>query len=610
MSDAHRFDAQRFDDYYAESRDRMLALAFALTGDLVASRGAVRDSFVATWHHWSRVGRLEDPDRWVRPLVWSHAQRRHTARIWHRDRKLGPELRATLDALGKLPAVSRKALLLTQLSSASRDDMAREVALPLEEAESRLQTATTQFALQRGVSSTAVRALLDQLAAHASDERWPRATILRRAGTSRRRTHAIAGALLVVIGLLGSGLLVGDVHGVHPTLAAAGDRLTSVPSGGTGEGASPPAVQISPSTLVSTAQLSRAIPGHAWRITGTDPKQGTTFPCQLSTDADPKAQGALVRGFTSRRDATHPQLMVVQSMELSASDGAAEAGYAAANRWFGGCTVPQMQLIGVRRVRQLGDDAEQYVLRSWQSPVATFVLGVARTGRINTLTLTRTPGVTAPDLGGNLRLLTAAVGGLCSSTGGGQCPATPVAHDVPAPPTGTPPMLLGALDLPPADGVSQPWVATTAGPATTNVAATGCDRSSFAGTGWQHATTRSFLVPDAHLAASFGITETVGRLPVAHAGSFVGGVSAKLASCPHRQLGTKVLRLSTGATWSAWRVRTEVSKQQTLTMYMGVVRDAGAVAQLGFVPDGTHTMSTADFLALLHRAGERLSAMP
>jgi hypothetical protein len=57
-------------------------------------------------------------------------------------------------------------------------------------------------------------------------------------------------------------------------------------------------------------------------------------------------------------------------------------------------------------------------------------------------------------------------------------------------------------------------------------------------------------------------------------------------------------------------VRTEVSKQQTLTMYMGVVRDGGAVAQLGFVPDGTHTMSTADFLALLHRAGERLTSMP
>src|SRR3954451_15850166 len=131
-------DAERFDAFYAATRDRMLVLAFALTGDLPASRGAVRDTYIAAWHHWSKVKRLEDPEPWVRPHVWSHAQRRHTARIWHRDRKLDPEVRATLDALAKLPAAARKALLLAHLTTASRQDVAREVGLPLGEAESRL----------------------------------------------------------------------------------------------------------------------------------------------------------------------------------------------------------------------------------------------------------------------------------------------------------------------------------------------------------------------------------------------------------------------------------------------------------------------------------------
>jgi DNA-directed RNA polymerase specialized sigma24 family protein len=97
-------DPELFDAFYAQTRDRLLVLAFALTGDLPASRGAVRDSFIAAWHHWGKVKRLPDPEAWVRPHVWSHAQRRHTARIWHRDRKLDPGLRATLDALAKLPA--------------------------------------------------------------------------------------------------------------------------------------------------------------------------------------------------------------------------------------------------------------------------------------------------------------------------------------------------------------------------------------------------------------------------------------------------------------------------------------------------------------------------
>jgi DNA-directed RNA polymerase specialized sigma24 family protein len=604
-------DAEQFDAYYAESRDRLLVQAFALTGDLPASRGAVRDSFIAAWHHWSKIKRLDDPESWVRPHVWSHAQRRHTARIWHRDRKLDPEVRATLDALAKLPVVPRKALLLTQLTPASRQEMAREVGLTLDDAEERLQSATTQFALQREVSTMQVRHLLEQLADHCRrQQRWPRATIIRRAGTTRRRTHALAGAGLVVATLVGSGFLVADDHGVHPTLAAAGDRLESVPASGTGEEPAALDVQITPSSLVSKAQLDRAVPSRTWRITGTDPKQGMTFPCQRRANADPKASTALVRNFTARHQKGKPQLAVVQTMELSADETAARQGFAAANTWFSACTVPRMQLVAVRRIQHLGDDAQQYVLRSWSRPTATFVLGVARTGRINTLTLSRTSGARDPDLASNVRLLVTAVDDLCSTTLGGHCSSLPEAVDVPAPVAGTPPMMINEFDLPPAAGVNQPWVGTTPKQAIQNVAATGCDRSSFQGPGWKHAATRSFLVPDGPFAATFGITETVGRLPEAKAKTFVAGIRSKLASCPGRELGTKVFRLAGGPTWTVWRVQTQLTQKQTVVFYMGIVRSGGAVAQVGFVPDGSHTMTTAQFVGLVGRAGERLTAMP
>jgi DNA-directed RNA polymerase specialized sigma24 family protein len=605
-------DAERFDAFYSATRDRILVLAFALTGDLPASRGAVRDTYIAAWHHWAKVKRLDDPEAWVRPYVWSHAQRRHSARIWHRDRRIDPEVRATLDALAKLPATSRKALLLTQLTSTSRQQMAREVGLPLAEAEQRLQSATTQFSLQREVPSSSVRPLLDGLVAHCADQRWPRATIVRRSGTTRRRTHALAGAALVVVALVGGGLLVTDDHGVRPTLTAAGNRITSVPAEGAAKHQPPGTTseQITPASLLSTAQMKRAVPGRRWRITGTDPQAATTLPCQRRAYADPKAPIALVRNFTAHRSKGQPQLAAVQTMELSSDAHRAVVGFDAATGWFAECLLPQTQLLSVRRVHGLGDQAMQFALRAWKKPAVTLVIGVARTGRITTVTLTRTAGAAAPNMAANLRILVSAVDDLCPTTVGGHCSALPKAVPVDAPTAGDPPMMLSAFDLPPAAGVQSPWAGTTPRQAVSNLAATGCDASRFHGGGWRHDATRTFLVPQASLAPAFGLTETVGRLPQPKARAFVDGMRSRLASCSDRQLGTKVLRMTGDQDMTVWRVRTKVTDKKTVTFMMGVIRHGGAVAQVGFVPDGAHTMTTQQFAAVVRRAGQRLAAMP
>jgi DNA-directed RNA polymerase specialized sigma24 family protein len=607
-------DASRFDAFYAEARGRLLVQAYALTGDLPASRGAVRDAFIAAWHHWPKVRRLEDPEAWLRPHAWAHAQRRHTGRIWHRDRKLDPEIRSTLDALAKLPVVPRKALLLTQLSTASRTEMAREIGLTLDQAERRLQTATTQFSLHRDVSTTAMRPLFDQLSAHCADQRWPRATIVRRAGAARRRAHTAAGSVLVVAALVGSGFLVQDQHGVHPTLATARDRILRVgptpsgsPSSSTTDALLP---AVTAANLLTRGQLSRAVPGRAWRVTGTDSGHGNSLPCQQRRYADPGAQSALVRNFTAKARHGSPSLAGVQTMELSADTTAAQKAYSAAGGWFAGCLATQTQLLTVRRVVGLGDEAEQYALRSWQQPASTLVLGLARTGRLTTVTLTRTGGANPPDLGTNLRLLVSAVDDLCSVDGGGPCSAMPKASTIPAPAAGRLPMMLSEFDLPPAAGVRRAWVGTTPRQALQNAAATGCDASSFHGHGWRHDVSRSFVVPGAHLAPSFGLTETVGRVPVARAKTFVAGVRTKLASCPSRMLGTKVARLVGTPDLMVWRVRTQVTKKSSVTFFMGVARNGGAVAQVGFVPDGSHTMSAPQFVALVKRAQSRLAQMP
>ena len=108
---------EAFDAFYKDARTRLLLQTYALTGDLPAARSAVRDSFIVTWHHWRKVQRLPDPEAWVRPHAWAQAQRRHTARIWHRDKSLDPEAKATFDALGKLSLPQRKALVLDRFTT-------------------------------------------------------------------------------------------------------------------------------------------------------------------------------------------------------------------------------------------------------------------------------------------------------------------------------------------------------------------------------------------------------------------------------------------------------------------------------------------------------------
>ena len=101
--------------------------AYALTGDLSAARNAVGDAFVAARHHWRKVGRLPDPEEWVRPRAWAMAQRRHVARLWHREKGIGAEQKAVLDALHHLPDQQRKVLLLAHLAALSTADIGREL---------------------------------------------------------------------------------------------------------------------------------------------------------------------------------------------------------------------------------------------------------------------------------------------------------------------------------------------------------------------------------------------------------------------------------------------------------------------------------------------------
>jgi DNA-directed RNA polymerase specialized sigma24 family protein len=603
-----------FDAFYKDARDRLLLQTYALTGDLPASRAAVRDSFVVAWHHWRKISRLDDPESWARPHAWAHAQRRHTARLWHRDKSLDPDARATLDALGKLPVAQRKALLLTQLTTASMTDMAREVGLPRAEAERELQSATSQFAVHRDVPTTTIRPLFEPLREHAETARWPRPSIIRRAGAARRRTHTTLGAVAVVAGLVLTGSLVTDAAGVRPTLSR--EHLTSsAPHQDKTPAAEP--VDLPEDVMLTSDQVGALVAGKRWSVTDThDISAGdtTAVPCRQDSNADPLGTAALVRTFDTAPRKGAPRVSAVETTEVSATAKAARRTYGTTLDWYAGCTDRRVQLLGTHRVDRVGDQAMLFVLRGWDQPVSTLVVGVARTGQLTTTTTSRVTDARPPDLSGAAKLLGAAVDGVCGLPDAGACSARARLRPAAPRPVGTVPAMLAEVDLPPVTGVDRPWVGTEPRKAVENVAATRCDQADFDTAPMSNNLTRSFLIPRTRLAVQFGLTETVGSLPVGAARSFVDRIRARVAACPDKDPGTEVVKVAQVATGkrdlSIWRVTTEITDQMSVQYLMGIVRDGTSIAQVGFVPDRRVVIRPGAFVALVHRALDRLGAMP
>jgi len=606
-------DPAQFDGFYKDTRDRLLLQTYALTGDLPAARAAVRDSFIVAWHHWRKVSRLPDPETSVRPQAWAYAQRRHTTRVWHRDRSLDPEVTASLDALGKLSMTQRKVMLLTMLSSASLTEIAREVGLPREDAERALQTATSRFAVHRDIASTEARAALEPLRSQVRDAGWPRASIIRRAGAARRRTHTSLGVVGTVAALVVSGVLVTQGADLRTTLAD--PEQPRVPATPSPVAAAPPAA-LSPDDLLAADQVTRLAPTRNWSQGSTSDNtagNGLVAPCRQARYADPGGGQALLRRFGTSPEKRAPTVSAVQISELSVTGAAARTTYDTVRGWYAGCTDPRMQLMGTLRVDRVGDQAGLFVLRSWNAPASTLVVGIARTGRVTTTTLSRRTGVGAVDRSAAAALLAAATNALCGAPGTATCSGPPKLTEVAPFPVGEAAGMLTEVDLPPVSGVARPWVGTQIRKATVNYAASGCARADFGLAAISNQLTRTFVIPNAALPAEFGITETVGTLPPEQARAWVASVRRRIDVCVE-ELGTKVDRVAHRVgprqEITVWHLTTELSDVRSVRYLMAVLRNGTAISQLGFIPARSVSMAPGAFIGVAERALARLDRMP
>lgn len=600
-----------FDEFYKDSRDRLLLQTFALTGDLRAARSAVRDAYVVAWHHWRKVQRQPDREAWLRPYAWADARRRHSARIWHRDRNLDPEIKATLDALGKLNHQQRRMLVLTQLSSASMPEIAREIGVTEEVAGQILQTATVSYALHRDSSTGQLRSELTGLSGAIRSARLPRSSIVRRAGATRRRAFTAVGVAASVVGLLSAGTFVTDNGGVSPTLGT--ESIVAPP-----RHAEPVELTLAAEQLLTPEQVARLAAG-PWQTTQGGPNtqgNGINTPCQVSRFADPASAASMVRRFDHQAAAGRPQLRAVQMTELSLTHRTAASTYTTTLGWYAGCTTPGVRLLDAYAVSGVGERANLLVLeRSAGKVTSTFTVGVARSGRLTTTVFTSVTDRRKAPVAEVRGLLSAAVNRLCGTPGAGTCAGAPAMTPTPPPPVGDSPGLLDVVDLPAPGDITKPWTSTAARRALTNLATPSCDGTVFHKAPMTGDITRSYLILKSGLAARFGITETVGTLPTATAArTFVRAVRTRMGKCEDKLLSSSVSELADrpgkAIQLTAWHIETEVSDEGTFDMLMAIFRRGNHVGQIGFVTARDASYSRATFLAVVERAIDRMAYLP
>jgi DNA-directed RNA polymerase specialized sigma24 family protein len=598
---------EQFDSFYLKTRRALVHQAFALTGDLPAAQRAVRDSYVAAWHHWRKVSAHADRRDWVRPRAWALAQRRHTARLWQRTKGVPDRDRAVLDALHHLGSAERRALLLSTLAGVPHDVAARELGQPVATFERHLATALDRFPDQTGTEDVA--AALLGLGGVVSGATLPRPAAIRREGRRRRRTHSAVAVAAAVFIAVGSGAVAHEPPPVTPAPEQSEAAPQSAPE--PTETSTEPALPSADNLLVRR-DLGRLSRDARWRDARTHDNttgKGLNYVCQQERFADTEGLSTLVRTFRAGRGGFRA---VVQTMEISASGAEAARGYDEVIAWFEQCAAERVHLVATYQVTGVGDEAAMVQLRPWRRPSVSYTAAVARADQVVSTVVVSTRGgqVVRPS---QIRdLLADAIAKICPDGATEPCVRRRPGHREVAPgPADGPRGMLASLDLPPVPAVARPWVGTEPRAARPNPAATTCDRSRFAGPDTIRTATRTFLLTPARLPERFGLTQTLGVFRSGRqARAFVAAVRDRVSRCEDRDLAAEVRDLRTRRVGPfevlSWRLEIALSEARDVQFEVGFVRRGAAVTQVTFVPAGRATLPPGAFDRLLVRAGQRL----
>jgi RNA polymerase sigma-70 factor, ECF subfamily len=148
---------EEFTDFYSASFRRLVGQLYAMTGDAAEAQDSVQEAFVRAWSHRRKLDASGSPEAWVRSTAWRIAVSR-----WHRAQAGSRLLRAQpppalaegptpdrvalVEALRRLPAEQRRAIVLYHLCDQSVAQIAAETGVPEGTVKARLARGRTALA--------------------------------------------------------------------------------------------------------------------------------------------------------------------------------------------------------------------------------------------------------------------------------------------------------------------------------------------------------------------------------------------------------------------------------------------------------------------------------
>lgn len=602
---------EEFDDLYPQARSHLLLETFALTGDLTASRSAVRDGLVILVHHWRKANRKGDPVGWMRSAAWDRAQRHHQTHVWQRDPHLPAHVRSVLAALSVLDETQRKALIGTHLADLEGLELSRLVGVTPVRTQQALESATQDTAALLEIDPAQVPDQLRSLREMTETVEWPRESLLRHAGAARRRTHSVIGAVAAAAVVVLAGTAVSS--GTHDRANLDAERVTQSPT------AEPPKTALlDDARLLSVASVQPVAPRLTWQLAETTDNEGADpilGPCMRDRFADEWAgMDGSVRRFTAT-GAAGQRATVTQFVELSQSLRTAGKTYQRMRSWFGACNAPRYQLLSTHQITGVGADGIQFRYLDWNSPRRQVTVNVARTGRLTMTTIDELTAVKKPGAPvASAQVLADGVDSQCASDVATECALAPRLEPILPLKAGPPLGLLKEVDLPPVANAPSGWGGTKTTPARTVPAIAQCASGTFTGQGITRATTRDFVFPEMKK-STFGVTQAVAAFGKPHqAAAFVQGFTDRIGACSEAEMGSTVEQLRLDRTPQAdlavWHVSVELADDATMQSLVAVARAGDRVTQLVFVPDSEHMMTEADFIAMAVRAQQRITYYP
>jgi len=133
-------DREEFTSFYAASFPRLVGQLSAMTGNRPEAQDAVQEAFVRAWVHRDQLNAGREAEAWVRVTAWRIAVSR-----WQRAREglrlmllaarpgvaagPGPDRIAFVEALRKVPAEQRRALVLYHLVDLTVQQIAAETSV-------------------------------------------------------------------------------------------------------------------------------------------------------------------------------------------------------------------------------------------------------------------------------------------------------------------------------------------------------------------------------------------------------------------------------------------------------------------------------------------------